>query len=59
MRRFAGLFLIVSLTGWGLAAVAGVSPSSGAQSQSGAKIKPPQQQAQEAEQASESKEDKR
>ena len=59
MRRFAVLLLMAGLSGWGVAAVAGVSPNNGAQNQSGAKIKPPQQPEQEAEQAPESKEEKR
>ncbi len=49
MRRFAWLVLALGLTSWGGAGFAGVSPNSGAQSHSGAKIKPPQQE-QEAEQ---------
>ena len=58
MRRFAWLVLALGLTSWGGAGFAGVSPNSGAQSHSGAKIKPPQQE-QEADQASEPKDEKR
>jgi len=54
MRRVVGLVLAVALTGWGSAGFSGVSPSTGAQSQSGAKIKAPQQE-QEAEPTHEGK----
>lgn len=61
MSRFAWLVLALSLTGWVGAGFAGVSPNTGAQSHSGAKIKPPQQEqeADSADSADTPKEEKR
>lgn len=58
LRGFAWLILAIGLTVWSSSGFAGVSPNTGAQSQSGAKIKPPQQE-HETDRAPQSKQDDR